>query len=106
MPIGFCVVYRWKLVRGKERKFQDAWETLTREIRAHAGGLGSRLHRAADGTWLAYAQWPDRATWERADVSTAAAKAAMQATAEAVAERMEPILLDPVADLLVPADDA
>ena len=30
------------------------------------GGWGSRLHRGEDGCFYAYAQWPDRATWERA----------------------------------------
>jgi quinol monooxygenase YgiN len=96
-----CVIYRWRLKPGREDEFVAAWERLTRAIRDHRGGLGSRLHRAENGLWVAYAQWPDRATWESArDRETADPKAAA-AMAEAVAERAEPLLLDVVADLLV-----
>lgn len=28
------------------------------------GSLGSRLHRAPDGRFFAYAAWPDKNTWE------------------------------------------
>ena len=59
----FAVIYRWRVHPGMEESFTAAWETLTRGIREGRGGLGSRLHRAEDGTWVAYAQWPDRATW-------------------------------------------
>lgn len=103
MTTGFCVIYRWRVVPGREQQFQEAWETLTQEIRAHEGGLGSRLHRAADGTWVAYAQWPDRGTWEAAGPDTDRARAAMELLYAAVEKRMEPTLLEPVADYLVPA---
>jgi hypothetical protein len=33
---------------------------------ARYGTSGSRLHRADDGDLVAYAVWPDRATWEKA----------------------------------------
>lgn len=98
--IRFCVLYRWLLVPGKEALFQQAWEQLTQEIRAHADGLGSRLHRAQDGTWTAYAQWPSREAWESADVTTDTARAAMQVLAETVAHRFDPILLEPICDRL------
>jgi hypothetical protein len=77
------------------------WEIVTREIRDHEGGLGSRLHRAADGTWVAYAQWPSRELWERAEVSTPEGLAALRIFSGAIKERLEPILLDPVSDFLV-----
>lgn len=101
MNVGFCVIYRWTILAGKEEQFQAAWATLTEEIRDHAGGLGSRLHRAADGTWLAYAQWPSREAWDAADVATARARQAGAALAATVAERWDPILLDPVQDYLM-----
>jgi len=100
MRTGFCVIYRWALVPEKEQQFVSAWQSMTDEIRTHAGGLGSRLHKADDGTWVAYAQWPDRGTWERADVTTEPAKAAGEQMAAAVMKRYDPILLEPVADLL------
>ena len=77
-----------------------AWETLTQGIRAGRGGLGSRLHRAEDGTWVAYAQWPDRATWERfQDMESVDAQASADLS-EAVLERFDPVLLEPIRDLL------
>ena len=30
------------------------------------GSFGSRLHQEADGRFVAYAEWPDQATWQRA----------------------------------------
>lgn len=39
---------------------------MTILIRDHEGGLGSRLHKKSDTEYLAYAQWPDRTTWENA----------------------------------------
>ena len=97
----FCVIYRWQLKPGREDDFVAAWERLTRAIRNDRGGLGSRLHRADDGLWVAYAQWPDRATWESAQRRESANPDAAAAMAETVAERDEPLLLEAVADLLV-----
>jgi len=60
----FCVIYQWKVKPGKEEEFRDTWRTITEAIFHQHGSLGSRLHRNDDGTWLAYAQWPDRQHWE------------------------------------------
>lgn len=62
----FVALYRWKLKEGLEEKFREGWLRRTAEIYRNCGSLGSRLHRADDGTWVAYAQWPDRQTWEAA----------------------------------------
>ncbi len=62
----FVALYRWKLKEGREEKFREGWLRRTAEIYRNCGSLGSRLHRAEDGTWVAYAQWPDRETWEAA----------------------------------------
>ena len=96
----FAVVYRWRVVPAKEEQFQQAWEVLTREFYAQEGSLGSRLHRAADGTWLAYAQWRSREWWEAAEIRTASGNSALEQMADAVEQRFEPILLEPVADYL------
>ncbi len=97
----FCVIYRWELKPGREDDFIAAWARLTAAIREHRGGLGSRLHRAADGLWVAYAQWPDRATWESAQERPTADPEAAAAMAETIAERHPPQLLEAAADLLV-----
>jgi catechol 2,3-dioxygenase-like lactoylglutathione lyase family enzyme len=60
---SFAVIYRWRLEPSLIDEFCHAWEEMTHLIRAYRGGLGSRLHRLADGSYLAYAQWPSRAAW-------------------------------------------
>ena len=65
LPSGasFAVIYRWRLDPDLVDDFCHAWEEMTHLIRAYRGGLGSRLHRQADGSYLAYAQWPSHAAW-------------------------------------------
>ncbi len=95
----FAVVYRWKLNPGSEESFARGWAAITDEFIAEHGGLGSCLHRGEDGLWLAYARWPDRATWERdKDVINQTAMAEMSA---AVVERFPPIPLEVATDKLV-----
>ncbi len=62
----YVVVYWWRVKAGKEEQFRDAWRRGTRQIARLYGGLGSRLHRAPDGRFVAIAEWPDRETWQRA----------------------------------------
>jgi heme-degrading monooxygenase HmoA len=97
----FCIVYRWKLFPGKESDFTQAWERLTQEIRDHGGGLGSRLHRSTDGTWVAYAQWPSEQAWKEMDVSSEEGVAAREAMMAAVEHLYTPMLLYTESDYLV-----
>jgi len=46
--IGFAVMYRWRVAPDKEEAFVAAWRRITELIKECRGGLGSRLHRAAD----------------------------------------------------------
>lgn len=95
----FNVIYRWKLHPGQEAQFKSAWTEMTRFLREERGALGSRLHYSADeGMWIAYAQWPDRATWEQAFTQPAKPELtrAMQSAALVTAA---PILMDLVCDL-------
>lgn len=97
--VGFAVVYRWRVIAGREEESVRAWEEVTVALR-HEGALGSRLHRVADGTWLAYAQWPNRHAWETTTVKSPEAEAALRRFQETIEERLEPLLLEPVADYL------
>lgn len=97
----FVVVYRWRVKAGSEGAFRAAWARLTDAIRENHGSLGSRLHVAMDGTFVAYAQWPSRA--HRDDALTkgspdAEAGARMKACVE---ERFPDLELDVVDDRLV-----
>ena len=98
--VGFVVIYRWKLHAGMERQFQQAWERATPLLMRHRGALGSRLHKSADGTWIAYAQWPNRHSWELSRALPAVDPEASRQMLEAEAESYPPILLAPVADFL------
>jgi hypothetical protein len=62
----FVAVYWWRVHPGKEEQFVEAWTRGTDLIREIYGSYGSRLHRDADGRFVGYAEWPDRATWQRA----------------------------------------
>lgn len=102
----FAVVYRWKVAPGQEAAFEAGWLAATEIITEHQGGWGSRLHRAENGVVFAYAQWPDRRTWEAAMSTRSAApddpaRAAYRASiepgsfevvfaGEVVADRLQP----------------
>ena len=45
----FAVIYRWKLVPGREALFEEGWCAGTEAIAKEFGGWGSRLHRGEDG---------------------------------------------------------
>jgi hypothetical protein len=93
----FAVVYRWRVVPGREPDFVRGWELLTRAIHASCGSYGSRLHRGDDGNWIAYAVWPDAATRERCEPDEPEGARLM---AESVAERFPELTMTVVSDLL------
>lgn len=101
--VGFAIIYRWRLHPDKEQQFQEVWSRNTPLIIEKCGGLGSRLHKAEDGTWLAYAQWPDKDTWERSYSVPSWDLEGGKLMEEAIIERLPRILLNPVADFLVAA---
>jgi heme-degrading monooxygenase HmoA len=100
--IGFVVIYRWRLHPGKEAQFRRAWERATPLLMRLHGALGSRLHQAEDGTWIAYAQWPSKAAWEKSRASDSVDIEARRVMLDAEMEAYPPILLTPVADFLQP----
>lgn len=66
----FAVIYRWRVIPGYEAQFEQGWRAGTQAIAREFGGWGSRLHKVSGGgeggTYVAYAQWPDEATWRKA----------------------------------------
>ena len=62
----FAVIYRWQIVPGLEAQFEQGWARGTERIATEFNGWGSRLHKGEGQTYIPYAQWPDRATWEKA----------------------------------------
>ncbi|TXH03418.1 MAG: antibiotic biosynthesis monooxygenase [Nevskiaceae bacterium] len=95
---GFVVIYQWRLKDGREPQFLKAWAALTVHLQAHRGAGASRLHRTDYGTLMAYAQWPDQATWERSCDAHEADQALSDALLDAVDETWPPILMTPLSD--------
>ena len=100
----FIALYRWRLKEGREERFREGWRRLTEEIYARRGSRGSRLHRAEDGTWVAYAQWPDRQTWEAASGVEAVDSEAARMMRESIEVSHPPVLMEVSDDLLKPGD--
>ena len=98
---GFVALYRWRVRPGTESDFTTAWARLTEVIRDHQRGRGSRLHRGDDGLFYGYAQWPDRDTWAEPWDLPPEADAWLTVIRSSVIERFEPILLEPIGDLLL-----
>lgn len=98
---GFFVLYRWRIHPDMEAVFAAAWAELSSILRQQHGSLGSRLHRGNDGLWYSYAQWSGQEAREMAFSRIADAPALLQMRT-AIAEALPEILLEPVADFLLP----
>lgn len=62
----FAVLYSFKVILGRTEDFQKGWSGLTKLIYQYENSLGSRLHKTGPDTYIAYAQWPNKSTWENA----------------------------------------
>lgn len=97
-----AIYFRWKVTSGCELEFERAWSELTHLIRDERGGLGSRLHRCADGHYFAYAQWPSE-EHRNAQPEPSAPMVELRNRMREYAELVDgPLHGDVVADLLVP----
>lgn len=100
----FIVLYRWRLRPGTEGDFVTGWSRITELLRSR-GSLGSRLHRGSDGLWYSYAQWPSEQA--RTDIFALGSldEVASAQMKSAIAESLPEVVLDPVADYLLPLGD-
>ena len=70
----YAVAYRFTLLpsalqfgaRAAQAEFIDTWSGFTAFFKEECGALGSRLHIGEDGAFYAYAQWPDKKTFDAA----------------------------------------
>ena len=97
-----AAIYRWRVAPEDEEYFKQRWHDITSDIVRDHGGGGSRLHRAENGEWVAYARWPDKASRDKAfaDYSENPDRSIPQR--EGRAELIEEIWLDITDDLLLP----
>lgn len=104
----FVAAYWWKVRPGKEAQFRAAWRRGTELIQAKYGSLGSRLHwDVREQRFIGVAEWPDRATWQRAyDAKMVYDDPATRAAfVDAISEWAdEPMLLMEVTDDLLDRD--
>lgn len=96
----FTLIYRWRLKPGMVDEFTAAWAQMTEAIYAQFGSLGSRLHRAEDGTYIAYAQWPDKETWLQAGRSPSADPEARAVMRRCTEEALPDVTMTVTKDLL------
>ncbi|MEM1412046.1 MAG: antibiotic biosynthesis monooxygenase [Pseudomonadota bacterium] len=78
-----AILLEFRVKPGAEAEFLASWQETTEIIYRNFGSLGSKLHRAEDGAFIAYAQWPDEATYEAAQTwseEDQAVRAKMHAT--------------------------
>lgn len=96
-----AVLYRWRIVPGREAEFETAWLEGTRLIHERCASYGARLHSGSDGLYWSYARWPSeaarKACFADQDVFSLPCFRRMQAC---IAERFEDIVLDIRADAL------
>ncbi len=59
----YIALYEFKVKTGLEKQFIENWHIVTEAIYKYRGSLGSRLHKASDETYLAYAQWPSESQY-------------------------------------------
>jgi hypothetical protein len=96
----FAVIYQWLVKPGKEPQFRKAWEALTQLQIINRGLRGSRLHKSEQGTWIAFAQWPDKKSWEASCDQKAEDEMWSQLMLDAVEDTWPPTFLTAIAGQL------
>lgn len=62
----FAVIYRGYLRPNCEADYLKSWHLIADYFVNQCGALGSTLHQAEDGMWVAYSKWPSRETRDTA----------------------------------------
>lgn len=96
----FIALYRWKIKNGSEEKFKEGWHRRTVEIYKKCGSLGSRLHKAEDGTWVGYAQWKNKENWTAMSKIPVDDIEAKEMMAESIEESLPSLFMEVADDLL------
>ncbi len=65
MSDKFSIIYSFKIHENKQDEFIHCWTELTSLIYRFEGSYGSRLHQVNENLFIAYAQWPDKKTFDQ-----------------------------------------
>lgn len=101
----YAAIYRWRVAPEHEASFKRRWHEITQDILEHHGGGGSRLHRAENGDWVAYARWPKREDRDKAFAERTREAQDTTPQEEGKAKLVEEVWLQIVDDLLIPEAD-
>ena len=92
--------YHWTVKEGREADFEKAWEEVTRDGKERCGAHGAILHRCDDGTYAAYALWPDKKSREECWLGPQSQTPEAKALIDCVEKEHEEVLMDVKADRL------
>lgn len=59
--IVFAVLYQGYLKPGRESEYRRLWRKIASFFKSERGAIGSSLHKAENGLWIAYSRWPSKA---------------------------------------------
>ncbi len=65
----FVMIYLWTVKAGAKKQFVQDWTAQTEHLKKDFGMSGSRLHFAENGLWVAYTEWKDKASYEKAGLT-------------------------------------
>ncbi len=65
-PPNYVAIYRWQVKPECHDAFVAAWQAEAERYRDRYGSLGSRLHQAEDGSFVATAFWESERAWSSA----------------------------------------
>jgi len=98
----FTVIYSFKVIPTQAKSFEKAWKELTVLIYKYEGSLGSRLHKQSPLHYIAYAQWPDKNTWENSGYKLPKAAKEISRIMRESCQKIETLYeLDVIEDLLI-----
>ncbi|GDY27503.1 MULTISPECIES: antibiotic biosynthesis monooxygenase family protein [unclassified Agarivorans] len=97
----FVVLFRWKLNEEHIQSFKEGWSEIIHFNVDKCAALGSRLHKASDGTWISYSQWPSKQHWLRSKESETMVVEARNKMRKAIVWQDEPLLMSPQLDHFV-----
>lgn len=58
----FAVIYRGYVKPELEGQYREYWKIVAAYFVKERGAIGSTLHKAEEGMWIAYSKWPDKRT--------------------------------------------
>jgi len=74
----YTVLYQWDIHQNKHDEFISGWEAITDHYLEKHNSLGSKLHKISDNRFMAFAQWPSKASRDNAFTLNDAPAAALE----------------------------